>query len=140
MPKRVHRSAEAFTYVLMDDRKLPLAEQSRFRLKPLTQAEKLAVLDGLNWVDVREDGTSEVMPRAFQQALELVLTHLESTENFPSDGPEPWPGVSAPRAKRVAYLEMLDEMDVYELGNEIRHHAEPERAVETPNGEVTVPN
>ncbi len=135
MPKRVHRSAESFSYVLLSDRGKPEAEQSRFRFRPLTQAENLEVLDRMNnWVTVK-NGTQELMPRSFQQARELVLEHLEAAENFPTDGPQPWPA-RASLEEKSRYLEMLDEMDLLELGNELRHHAEPT----APSDEVTVPN
>lgn len=131
MPKRVHRSAEAFTYVLLADRGLPADQQSRFRFRPLTVGEKLAALDGLNWVSVAADGTREVMPRAFVQSLQLVLEHLESAENFPTDEPRAWPA-NGSEEQQLEYLGMLDELDLLELGNEIRHHAAPERPVPAP--------
>jgi hypothetical protein len=139
VPKRQQRSAEAFTVVLLADQSLPVDQQSRFRFRPLTQAEKLAVLDGLNWTRITREGETELMPRSFQQARELVIDHLEGAENFPTDGPMPWPA-TASREEKAKYLEMLSEFDLLELGNELRHRAQPDRPVETPSGEVSVPN
>lgn len=139
MPKRVHRSAESFTYILAADRALPLDQQSRFRFRPLTQAEKLAVLDDLNWVQINADGSRELRPRSMSQARQLVLSNLEAAENFPTDGPVAWPAEGT-REQKERYLDMLDEMDVYELGNEVRHHAQPALPTTTPTGEVTAGN
>jgi hypothetical protein len=131
MPKKYARPAEAWTYVLYPDRALPLDQQSRFTLRPLTQAEKLAMLDGLNWVNVHTDGTQEVMPRAYSQALELCLSHIDGVENFPNDGPIAWPAKGSDRQK-ADYLAMLSDMDILELGNEIRYHAQPLLATPAP--------
>ena len=128
MPKKIIRSAESFTVVLGCDRALPPDQQSRFVFRPLTQAEKMAVLDGLNWVHVHTDGSQEIMPRSFRQARELVMAHLEEAHNFPTDGPIPWPAKGS-EAERGKYLEMLEEGDLLELGNAVRYQAQPGLAV-----------
>ncbi|MDQ2668465.1 MAG: hypothetical protein M3Z05_21095 [Gemmatimonadota bacterium] len=139
MPKRAYSSAEPFLYTLLADRALPLDQQSRFRFRALTQGEQLAVYDGLNWVKLNDDGTRELMPRSMAQARELVLTHLEHAYNFPTDGPLEWPADGS-RKEKEDYLRMLAPLDVYELGNELRTHAEATTPVASPAGDVTAGN
>lgn len=128
MPKATKRQTEAWWYVLMSERKNEKADQSRFLLKPLTQAERMRVWDDHNWVTVNPaDGSSAVSSRGLQQAHALVLSNLVEVENFPLDGPKPWPAKGS-RAEKETYLEMLDDMDVFEIGNAIREKSvlEPE--------------
>jgi hypothetical protein len=120
MPKRTKRQVESWWYVLVSEREKPKEEQSRFLLKPLTQAERMRVWDDHNWVTVSPDGASSINARGLQQAHALVVSNLLKTENFPLDAPEAWPEKGS-RGEKETYLEMLDDMDVFEIGNEIRN-------------------
>jgi hypothetical protein len=119
MPNAVKRQTEAWWYVLVSERAKPKEEQSRFRLKPLTQSERMRVWDDHNWVTVSADGGSQVNSRGLQQAHSLVVANLLEVENFPLDGPKTWP-IDGSRKDKEAYLELLDDMDVFEIGNAIR--------------------
>lgn len=128
MPNATKRQVEAWWYVLLSERDKPKEQQSRFLLKPLTQSQRMRVWDDYNWVQVDKDGGRSINSRAFQQAESLMVEQLLETENFPLDGPKPWPNNgSSPEIKRQ-YLEMLDDMDVFEIGNAIREKStlEPE--------------
>jgi hypothetical protein len=127
MPNAVKRQVEAWWYVLLSEREKPKEQQSRFLLKPLTQAERMRVWDDHNWVNVSSDGSSTVSSRGLQQAHALVLTNLLETENFPLDGPRKWPAEGS-KTEKLTYLELLDDMDVFEIGNAIREKStlEPE--------------
>jgi hypothetical protein len=119
MPNAVKRQTESWWYTLHSERGKPKDQQSRFRLKPLTQAERMRVWDDHNWVTVKADGESAVNSRGLQQAHALVISNLLEVENFPLDGPKAWP-VEGNRKEKEAYLELLDDMDVFEIGNAIR--------------------
>lgn len=105
MAKAKKRPTEAWTYVLEADRSLDPSEQSRFVLAPMTYAQRAAVRDGMTQGD-----------RVYRSAGEIALDHILSIENFPSDDPRPWP---AEREERRKYLELLDDDDVLEIGNEV---------------------
>ncbi|MDP9202290.1 MAG: hypothetical protein M3P26_10235 [Gemmatimonadota bacterium] len=117
MPNATKRQVEAWWYVLMSEREKPKEEQSRFLLKPLTQAERMGVWDDNSWVTVDKEGKRTITPRGFQQAYDLCLTQITQAENFPLNGPQSWP---TSRSAREVYLEMLDDMDVFEIGNAVR--------------------
>lgn len=119
MPKAVARQIEAWWYTLISERSSKPEEQSRFKLAPLTQAERMRVFDDASWVSVDNDGKSTVQPRGFQQARELLLEKLVETENFPLGAPKAWPA-NGSRSAKEEYLELLDDMDVFEIGNAIR--------------------
>lgn len=119
MPNATKRQVEAWWYVLVSEREKSKPEQSRFLCQPLTQAERMRVWDDHNWVIVNGDGTSSVNSRGLQQAHELVIDKLRDVQNFPLDGPKPWPA-NGSKAEKEAYLEMLEDMDVFEIGNAIR--------------------
>jgi hypothetical protein len=118
MPNAVKRQVESWWFVLESEKTLPPDKQSRFLLKPLTQAERLRVWDDYKWVSVDPQGGRSITPRAMQQAEQLVLSNLLETQNFPLDNPITWPASGGLEAKRK-YLEMLDDMDVVEIGNAI---------------------
>lgn len=127
MAKRVKRPAESWWYTLKADEQLPAEEQSRFLLRPLTGAERMRVFDDISDTTRAPDGTVTILQRGFRQARELVLSHVESIENFPAGEAQPWP---AKASERERYLEMMDDLDVWEVGNEIREHSrlEPDAA------------
>lgn len=127
MPNATKRQVEAWWYVLLSEREKPKDQQSRFLCNPLKQGERMHVWDDHNWVTVDKDGKRSITTRGLQQAYELCLTNLAKTENFPLDGPKPWPEKGSV-AEKAEYLEMLDDMDVFEIGNAIREKAtlEPE--------------
>jgi hypothetical protein len=117
MAKTFDRLTESITYVLKADRELPVDQQTRFVLEPLKAVERMRVWDQLT---ITKRVTGEVISRSFQQARELVLTHLIAVENFPVGKPKPWP--KTPEA-REEYLERLDDLDVWEIGNELRERS-----------------
>jgi hypothetical protein len=119
MARSVERLTESLTYVLKGDRALPVEQQTRFVLEPLKGPERMRVWDQINAVN-KSDDRAEVISRSFQQARELVLQHLISVENFPVGKPKPWP--KSPAACEE-YLERLDDLDIYEIGNELRERS-----------------
>lgn len=131
MPKKKIRPVESWWYVLPSERENPPEQQSRFLLRPLSQADRMAVWDDLQRIRVERGdgprGETTIQKRDFQSALELVVSHLERTENFPLGEPQPWDPAWSEERKR-SYLEMLDDLDVYLIGNEIRDHAVVEPA------------
>lgn len=129
MAEAARRPVEAWWYVLPSDQKLPVEQQSRFLLKPLTQAERMEVWDESDWVMI--DGTTgdrTVRPRGFRQARELVLRNLVDVQNFPASKPEPFPK-DASQAERVTYIDKLDDIDLFLIGDEIRKHSSLEKEV-----------
>lgn len=119
MPKATKRQVEAWWYVLMSEREKPKEEQSRFLCKPLTQAERMRVWDDHNWVTVDREGQSAVNSRGLQQAHALCVSQIIEVQNFPLEAPRPWPAQGS-KAEKEAYLEQLDDMDVFEIGNAVR--------------------
>ncbi len=117
MPRKVERITEAWWYILIAEKDAKPEEQSRFRLKPLAGSERAAVLDDRSWVQRNTDGSLTVVPRGVQQARNLCLSHIVDVENFPVGEPQPWPEEIEARDK---YLDQLDDLNVYEIGNEIR--------------------
>lgn len=128
MPKATKRQVEAWWYVLLSEQKSPREEQSRFLLQPLTQAERARVWDDFKWVAVAPDGSRAITSRAMQQAYSLVLTKLVETENFPTGEAKAWPADGTPEQKQK-YLDLLDDMDVFEIGNAIREKSTLEEEV-----------
>ena len=116
MAKLKKRPPESWTYILQSDRALPIEQQSRFVLSPLTHAERAAVRDGAARILHLEDGSVQSIDRTHQNAYAIVLDHVVSIENFPAGASQPWP---AKRDDRMRYLEQLDDDDVLELGNEV---------------------
>lgn len=124
MPKKPKRVAEDWTFILPDERALPPEEQGRFRLSPLTLAERMRVRDERSRLTTTAAGEVIVQSRAWTQLRELVIEHLLSTENVPSDAPSPWPGLDSSREKREKWLdENLEDLDVATIGIEIRDKA-----------------
>ncbi|HVX39615.1 MAG TPA: hypothetical protein VHB25_08580 [Gemmatimonadaceae bacterium] len=116
MAKMRKRPPESWSYVLRADRALPFDQQSRFTLSPLSHGERAAMRDDLVRTRYAPDGSRDVAPRTHQNARELVLGHLTSIENFPVSAAQPWP---SDREARERYLELLEDDDVLELGDEI---------------------
>jgi hypothetical protein len=102
--------------VLKGDRDLPLDQQTRFILRPLSQAEQVAAEDEVYYLAFDGTGTKSHVSREKRVARQLALSHIEAIENFPVGAPKPWP--SDPE-KRDEYLEQLRSEDVLEVGNEI---------------------
>lgn len=119
MPNATKRQVEAWWYVLASERNRPQAEQSRFKVKPLTQAQRMRIWDDHNWVTVDKEGQRAITSRGLQQAHELCVSQLLEVQNFPLEGPTPWP-VDGSKGEKEAYLEMLEDIDVFEIGDAIR--------------------
>lgn len=116
MAKAKKRPAEAWVYVLRTDRALPLEQQSRFTLRPMTYAERAGVLDDFLRTETAADGAKIETSRVYRNAWELALEHIVSVENFPVGAADPWP---QGREARVQYLDLLDNDDLLEIGNEV---------------------
>jgi hypothetical protein len=116
MAQRKQRMAGSWTYVLTSDRARPVAEQTRFVLRPLTGAERERYMDEMSIAE-SENGTVLLHPRTRSATRHVAITHIERIDNFPVGEPaQPWP---ASAAERETYLEMLDDGAVFEIGNEI---------------------
>ena len=122
MPRRSVRPVEAFWFVLPAERKLPAEEQSRFKFRPLSQAERMRAMDNIESVTIEATGERQLRFRSFQQARETVILTLLETQNFPIDGAQPY-DPTAPREDREKYLELLDDNDVYALGDHVFDHS-----------------
>ena|SRR6185312_8648261 len=122
MPKKPKRITEAWWFILPQEREAPVAEQGRFLLSPLSQAERMRLMDERSRIHTGGDGSILIAPRNIQQAREIVLEHLVQTENVPSDLPLAWPGPEADLEKREKWLdENLKDLDVVAIGMEIRN-------------------
>jgi hypothetical protein len=122
MPNARKPQVEAWWQVLESEKGKPEQEQSRFLLGPLTQAERMRVWDDSSWLTVDKDGNKAISARGFQQAHALLLSKLLEVRNFPLDGPKPWPTTGS-RGEKESYLELLNDMDVFELGNAVRERS-----------------
>lgn len=122
MPKKANRSVEPFTYVLPADRVLPAVEQSVFTFRPLTQGERMRAMDTVEVVHIEGSGERQIRFRTFEQARETVLACLVSAENFPVGEPVPFPA-NGTREERSRYLNMIDDYDVYRLGEHVFDHS-----------------
>ena len=122
MAKKANRVVEPFKYVLPADRVLPAGEQSVFTFRPLTQGERMRATDTVEVVHVEGSGERQIRFRTFEQAREVVLACLIKVENFPSEEPIPYPG-DGTREEKYRYLEMLDDYDVYRLGDHVIDHS-----------------
>lgn len=116
MAKAKKRVAGSWSYVLEEDQKLPLEQQSVFVLQPLTGAERERVADEVTQRIFEKDGSIRTISRMRSVARELCLTKIESIQRFPSDAPREWPEKPEERAK---YLELLSDDQVFEIGNQI---------------------
>ena len=116
MKQRIQRLAESWRYIPLSDRDLAVEEQTTFRLRPMSQAERVTAFDDASRTVVQTDGSQAIIGRERQVALRLCLNHIESIENFPAGAAERWPDG---REARERYLEQLDDEIVREVGNEI---------------------
>lgn len=116
MARATPRLAESWSYVLRDDRALDPSEQSVFRLNPMTQADRLVVLDDAARRVELPDGSTVVKTRQRQVSLEICLSQIAAIDNFPAGAPKPWP---ADEIAQRQYLEQLDDEYIKELGEEI---------------------
>lgn len=117
MAIEVERSRQDFWYVLRADRDLPAEQQTRFRCNHLTALERMRVYDRASWITTDKDGGQTLNSRSFEQAMDLVISHVQAIENFPVGAPAEWP---EGRAERLRYLERMADLDVFEVGNAIR--------------------
>jgi hypothetical protein len=121
MAKAVKRAtAGSWTYTLKRDEGATLDERSEFVLRQLNGAERAAVMDNLSRRRTLPDRSVETAQRTRQEARAMCLSHIEAVKNFPAGDPKPWPDSIE---DRETYLELLDDDDVYELGNEIYAHS-----------------
>jgi hypothetical protein len=134
MATAIHRAAETWRYILQSDRALEPSQQSVFVLRPLTLAERQRVRDALTRTHVDAEGRHLIASRLNEVRIELALTNVVSVENFPAGEPKPWPA-GAPLAERAAYLEILGDEHVREIGNEIFEHSVIETAPQTKVGD-----
>ena len=110
------RAAESWRYVLNTDRALPEEQQSTFILTPLNPIERADARDGMVRRVVGVTGETTVSQRDKRLSVEFCLTHIRSIENFPAGAAKPWPDDAD---DRLAYLDMLGDTALQELGNEI---------------------
>lgn len=136
MAKATKRLAGSWSYVLLEDRALPVDQQSRFTLSPLTGAERERTADEVTQYELLTDGSRRAITRMRQVARRLCVTHIAGVERFPSDAPEAWPEKLDAREK---YLELLADDQVFEIGNEIYNRSAlgPEEAKQV--GESSAP-
>lgn len=121
MPKKPQRLAGEWEFVLPAEQQFPETERGVFVLAPLTHADRIRVRDTISRVEFSPDGSVQTQSHAFRQAHELVLDYLVKTVNVPSDAPEAWPGLSAPREAREQWIERnLDDVNVLVIGTAIR--------------------
>jgi hypothetical protein len=116
------RPTGTWRFIPPEDRKLKKEKQSVFVLSPLSQGERMSAWDNLKWVEQDVAGNRTVRSRAYQQALELALAHIEDVENFPAGKPEPWPRTGTLEEK-AAYLDKMDDVSILVIGSEIRNHS-----------------
>lgn len=122
MATRSKRPVEAFWFVLKKDQKLPAEEQSRFKFRPLTQAERMRAMDNIESVAIEATGERQLRFRSFQQAREIVITTLVDTENFPA-GDHAKFDPKASREDREKYVELMEDNDVYAMGDYVFDHS-----------------
>lgn len=122
MAKKSERPVEPFWFVLPADQKLPAGEQSRWRFRPLTQAERMDLLDNTEVITLDGTGTRQLRLRNFSQAREIVLLTLVETENFPAGASEKYQRDGS-REDKSRYVEMLEDSDVLILGTHVFEHS-----------------
>lgn len=113
--KAARRPTGPFEIVPRGDRELPVTEQSRFLVRPLSLEERMATYDMLSVSGKVPDGTEIEMRRHWRVYCDLVRTHLVSTTNFPAGEPKPWPK-DGTADEREAYLQLLPDLELYLLG------------------------
>ena len=117
MAQKAARDVEQFSHVLVADQALPVGDQSVFVFRPLTQGERLRMLEGMEVVLVdRASGTRSIKPCGLSQSYEAVLLTLVDVKNFPAGAADPYP-LDKGREACARYLEALDDAAVIALGN-----------------------
>lgn len=116
MARTVKRPTTSWEYVLKADRTLPEEEQTRFTLRPMAYLERAAVLDDFQPSDPTIGGQDGGTSRIWRNAWKIALNHIVAVENFPVGAPQPWP---ESRGAKMAYLDLLDNDDILEIGNEV---------------------
>lgn len=127
----VQKKRESWRYVPLEDRGLPIEEQTTFILTPLTQGERVKVWDGGSWVQQDGAGRSVMLPRSYELAYELCVEHIADIENFPAKKKDADSGmytngetklfpVAGTKAEKLKYLDQFDDLTILEVGNEIR--------------------
>jgi hypothetical protein len=122
MAKRATRVVEPFWYVLLEDKTLPAGQQTRWRFRPLSQAERMDFLDQTEIVTEDGTGTRQLRFRNFAQSREIVLLTLIEVENFPAGDPVKYPDVGS-REQKSKWLEDVADSQIYELGQHVFNHS-----------------
>ncbi len=119
MAKKVIGQSEQWWYTPHGDLELVAEEQSAFKFRPLTKAEQMHALDNME-VEVVDARSSErqLRFRSFQQAYQIVLACLTEARNYPAGEPVEYV-VDVSREKREAYLELMRNALIYELGHHV---------------------
>jgi hypothetical protein len=112
-----------FTLVPECDATLDPTEQSRFTFRPMTYGERLKSWDETRITEVRADGSTFLHDRSYQQAREIMLACLVSSENFPAGAPQAYPAKGT-AAEREAWLTQIDDVQLLKLANEVRARSE----------------
>jgi hypothetical protein len=122
MAKRATRVVEPFWYVLFEDKTLPAGQQTRWRFRPLSQAERMDFLDQTEIVTEDGTGTRQLRFRNFAQSREIVLLTLIEVENFPAGDPVKYPDAGS-RDQKSKWLEDVADTQIYELGQHVFNHS-----------------
>lgn len=109
MAKSKRKAAEAWRYVLKEDRELPPEQQSTFVLRPMTMIEQAAYFDAYR--SGGGDGDT-----VWKGTVQLAVDHIANVENFPTDAPKEWP---KDRTGQMAYLDEIGVDACFEIGNEV---------------------
>lgn len=122
MANRSRRPVEPFWFTPLADRSLPAEKQSSFRFRPLNQVERMHALDNVEVLTEDKTGSRQLRFRNFQQAYEIVIDCLIEAKNFPSGAPVDFPAKGS-REEKAKYLEMIDDHDVYAMGDYVFDHS-----------------
>lgn len=101
--------------ILSADRAAPIHERSVFVVTPLLERDRFRMSDEATIRVRRPDNLVETIDRGYAQALDACVIAVTDVENFPSDGPLPYPKAGS-YDEKVAYLAQLTMPGVYELG------------------------
>ena len=111
----ITRAVEAITYIPESDRALPVEQQTKITLRPMTQAERMKAIDDEDAFS-QADGATRLEGRRWQRNYRLARDHIVAVENFPVSAPKSWP---TSRADREAYLALMPEAAVFLIGQEV---------------------
>lgn len=117
--KKVIGQTENWWYTPVHDVALPAEDQSAFKFRPLTKAEQMHALDNME-VEIADGRSQErqLRFRSFQQAYQMLLACLVEARNFPAGEPVEY-SADASREKREAFLELMPNALIYELGHHV---------------------